>query len=71
MGRRALRQRLHRHASDLVTDEPDISGLPPLDADAGLISRAWNAGDHIDVEVMTAAEALDEQASIAERGFRA
>jgi hypothetical protein len=52
-----------------MTDDPDISGLPPLDPDAGLIRQAWNAGDHIDVEVMTAAEALDQQASIADRGF--
>lgn len=45
--------------------------LPPLDPDAGLVRRAWNAGDHIDVEVMTAAEALDQQASLTERRYAA
>ena len=52
-----------------MTDEPDLSRLPPLDPDAGLIRRAWDAGDHIDVEVITASEALDQHASLAERGF--
>jgi hypothetical protein len=52
-----------------VTDESDLSGLPPLDPDAGLIRRAWDAGDHIDVVVMTAAEALDEGAKLAERNW--
>jgi hypothetical protein len=28
--------------------------LPPLDPDAGLIRRPFDAGDHIIVEVMTA-----------------
>jgi hypothetical protein len=52
-----------------MTDEPNISGLPPLDPDAGLIRRPWDAGDHIEVEVMTAAEALDHHARLAERNW--
>jgi hypothetical protein len=52
-----------------MTDEHDISGLPPLDPDTGLIRRAWNAGDHIDVEVMTAAKALDQGAQLVERNW--
>ena len=52
-----------------MTDQPqDPRGLPPLDPDAGLFQQAWNAGDHIIVEVMTVGEALDQHASLAERG---
>ena len=51
-----------------MTEEPDVSGLPPLDPDAGLVRRAWDAEDHIIVEVMTASEALDQNARAAERG---
>ena len=43
--------------------------LPPLDPDAGLVRRAWDAGDHIVVEVVTAAEALDQEAALKERGI--
>ena len=52
-----------------MTDEPiDDPGLPPLDPDAGLVRRAWDAGDHIIVEVITAGEALDQEARFKERG---
>ena len=53
-----------------MTDEPiDDPGLPPLDPDAGLIRRAWDAGGRIDVSVMTAAEALDQHAHLAQRNW--
>jgi len=45
----------------------DPADLPPLDPDAGLVRRAFDDGDHIIVEVMTAAEALDQEARLAER----
>ena len=43
--------------------------LPPLDPDAGLIRRALDMGDRIVVHVLTAAEALDQHANIAESGY--
>jgi len=43
-------------------------GLPPLDADAGLVRQQWDFGDKIIVEEMTVSEALDQNARAAERG---
>lgn len=43
--------------------------LPPLDADAGLVSVVWDAGSHLEVEVRTAGEALDRQHEISRRGW--
>jgi hypothetical protein len=45
-----------------MTDQPDLCGLPPLDPDARLVRRAWDADNHTVVEVMTAGKALDQHA---------
>ncbi len=39
----------------------------PPRPDARLVRREWDAGDHIVVEVQTAAEALDRNGRLAER----
>jgi len=46
----------------------DGHGLPTLDPDAGLHRRTWDDGENIMVEVVTAAEALDQNAELADRG---
>lgn len=43
-------------------------GLPPLDPDTGITRRCTAFGDEIIVEVMTASEALDQNARAAEHG---